>query len=244
MRTALHAGCSSVRIIGPHLQGEFSFRSVGAAHDLQFGTAMVGGAHPTLVTSASLIEKCCLIANPAAGNPAQYLIEQAFAQIGLDWRFMTFEVEPDRLGDAMRGIRALGIHGTKVSEPFHVSVCEFLDELSDTARRCGSVNCVTATDEKLVGDNTEGIALADLVQQQISLIGKSAMIIGAGRLARAIAIGLTDAGVESITVASRNESAGKELIELLRKETSAKTSFIALAAAPIPVDSDTALLVN
>jgi shikimate dehydrogenase len=157
---------------------------------------------------------------------------------------MTFEVAPDRLGDAMRGIRALGIHGTKVSEPFHVTVCEFLDDLSDTARRCGSVNCVTATDEKLLGDNTEGIALAELVQQQISLVGKSAMIMGAGRIARAIAIALTDAGVESINVASRNESKGKALIDLLQKETSAKTSFIALATAPISVDSDTALLVN
>src|SRR3954447_24156856 len=182
------------------------------------------------MTSASLIEKCCLIANPAAGNPAQYLIEQAFAQIGLDWRFMTFEVEPDRLGDAMRGIRALGIHGTKVGEPFHVGVLEFLDHLSDSARRCGSVNCVTANGDKLTGDNTEGTALSELVQQQISLVGKSAMIVGAGRLARAIAIALADAGVEAITIASRNESAGKELIELLQKETSAKSSLVLLSA--------------
>ena len=68
--------------------------------------------------SATLIEKCCLIANPAAGNPTHYLVEQAFAQSGLDWRFMTFEVEPAQLGDAMRGIRALGFHGVKVGEPF------------------------------------------------------------------------------------------------------------------------------
>src|SRR4051794_24560726 len=145
------------------------------------------------MTSASLIEKCCLIANPAAGNPAQYLIEQAFAQIGLDWRFMTFEVEPERLGDAMRGIRALGIHGVKVGEPFHERVVEFLDEVSDAARRCGSVNCVTADGNKLSGDNTEGTALAELVQQQISPVGKRAMIIGAGRLARAIALALAGA---------------------------------------------------
>src|SRR4051812_38760985 len=65
------------------------------------------------VRSATLIEKCCLIANPAAGNPTHYLVEQSFAQSGLDWRFMTFEVEPPQLGDAMRGIRALGFHGVK-----------------------------------------------------------------------------------------------------------------------------------
>src|ERR1041385_8337185 len=92
------------------------------------------------VLSATLIEKCCLIANPAAGNPTHYLVEQAFAQAGLDWRFMTFEVEPPQLGDAMRGIRALGFHGVKIGEPFNESVIEHLDEVSDVARRCGSVN--------------------------------------------------------------------------------------------------------
>ena len=85
--------------------------------------------HPTSVTSATVIEKCCLIANPAAGNPTHYLVEQAFAQSDLDWRFMTFEVEPEKLGDAMRGIRALGFRGVKVGEPFHESVIEHVDEL-------------------------------------------------------------------------------------------------------------------
>ena len=81
--------------------------------------------------SATLIEKCCLIANPVAGNPTQYLVEQAFAHKGLDWRFMTFEVEPERLGDAMRGIRALGFHGVKIGEPFQESVIEHVDELTE-----------------------------------------------------------------------------------------------------------------
>src|SRR5688572_24386126 len=35
------------------------------------------------VTSSTLIEKCCFVANPVAGNPTHYLVEQAFAQKGL-----------------------------------------------------------------------------------------------------------------------------------------------------------------
>ena len=102
------------------------------------------------VTSPTLIEKCCLIAQPVAGNPTHFMIEQALA--GLDWRFMSFEVAPDRLGDAMRGIRALGFRGVKVAEPFHETVLEYLDDLSDRARRCGSVNCVTYDGARLIGD--------------------------------------------------------------------------------------------
>ena len=129
---------------------------------------------------------------------------------------MTFEVEPEQLGDAMRGMRALGFHGVKVGEPFQASVLEHLDELTDAAKRCGSVNCITATGERLVGDNTEGAALVELVRQQVDPVGKRAMIVGAGRLARAIAMELADAGIAAITIVSRNATAGQQLVEAIQ----------------------------
>jgi shikimate dehydrogenase len=196
------------------------------------------------VPNSSLIEKCCLIANPAAGNPTHYLVEQAFAQAGLDWRFMTFEVESARLGDAMRGIRALGFHGVKVGEPFNAAVIEYLDEVSDVARRCGSVNCVTANGDRLVGDNTEGAALVELLQQHITPAGRRATILGAGRIARAIAISLVDAGVTAITVASRKETAGQELVTLIGQQSGATATFVPLATPPIAIDPETAIVVN
>jgi shikimate dehydrogenase len=196
------------------------------------------------VLSATLIEKCCLIANPAAGNPTHYLVEQAFAQAGLDWRFMTFEVEPAQLGDAMRGIRALGFHGVKIGEPFNETVIEHLDEVSDVAQRCGSVNCVTASGERLVGDNTEGAALVELLQQHINPVGKQAVILGAGRVARAIAIALVDAGVTAITVASRKETAGQELVALVGQQSGATATFVPLGGNSIAIDTDTAVVVN
>ena len=196
------------------------------------------------VPSATLIEKCCLIANPAAGNPTHYLVEQAFAQAGLDWRFMTFEVEPARLGDAMRGIRALGFHGVKIGEPFNGTVIEQLDEVSDVARRAGSVNCVTANGERLIGDNTEGAALVELLQQHINPVGRRAVILGAGRVARAIAIALVDAGVTAITIASRKEAAGQELVALIGQQSGATSTFVPLGGNSLAIDTDTAIVVN
>jgi shikimate dehydrogenase len=196
------------------------------------------------VPSATLIEKCCLIANPVAGNPTHYLVEQAFAQKGLDWRFMTFEVEPERLGDAMRGIRALGFHGVKVAEPFQESVLEYLDGLTDVARRCSSVNVITADGDRLSGDNTEGPALMELIRQHVNPAGGRAMIIGAGRLARAIAVALADAGVTAITVAARKAAAGQKLVELIQLQTAASASLVELSKSPLPVESDVAVLIN
>ncbi len=196
------------------------------------------------MSSTTLIEKCCLVANPVAGNPTHYLIEQAFAHRGLDWRFMSFEVEPERLGDAMRGLRALGFHGVKIGEPFHEAAVEYLDELSDAARRCGSVNCVTANGGRFVGDSTEGAAFIELLRQHVDPVGRRAAILGSGRLARVIALALAEAGMTSVEVASRNESAGRQLVELIDQHTAAAGSWRSLEVGPMILESETAVLVN
>lgn len=198
------------------------------------------------VTSASLIEKCCLIGFPVAGNPTHYIVEQAFAHKGLDWRFMTFEVTPEALGDAMRGIRALGFRGVTIADPHQRAVIELVDELTDQAKLCGSVNCVTAEDDRLVADNTEGQALVELVRNSADPAGREALVIGAGRLARAIAVGLAQAGATAITIASRSEAPGRQLAELVDNDTPASASWVALGKTPVPVPvaPEVAVLVN
>jgi shikimate dehydrogenase len=196
------------------------------------------------VPSATLIEKCCLLAYPVAGNPTQYMLEQALALSGLDWRFMTFEVEPERLGDAMRGIRALGFRGVKIGDPYQQAVIEQLDSLSDRAKKCGSVNVILIDGDKLTGDNTEGAALVELAEQHANLVGKRAMILGAGRVARAIAIALADAGTAAITVADRSAEKAEKLVELLQQQTAAAASAVSLTGDAIAVEPETAMLVN
>ena len=40
---------------------------------------------------------------PVAENPTQAMMEPAFADLGLDWRYLTVEVRPDDLGEAVAG---------------------------------------------------------------------------------------------------------------------------------------------
>jgi shikimate dehydrogenase len=198
------------------------------------------------VISSTLIEKCCLIAQPVAGNPTHFMVEQAFAEAGLDWRFMSFEVAPEKLGDAMRGIRALGLRGVKVAEPHQEAVQEYLDELSELARACGSVNCVTADDDgRMLGDNTEGVALVGLIREQIDFTGAQATILGTGRLARALAVALGNAGVAAITCVGRSQEAGERLAELIRTNTPATASIQTFGEKEtIKIDAGTSLFVN
>jgi shikimate dehydrogenase len=53
----------------------------------------------------------CLVGvfgDPVAENPTQAMVEPAFADMGLDWRYLTVQVPADRLGDAVRGAVAMG----------------------------------------------------------------------------------------------------------------------------------------
>ena len=45
-------------------------------------------------------EIVAVFGQPVAGNPTQYMMEKAFAQVGLDWRYLTLEVAPEGLADA------------------------------------------------------------------------------------------------------------------------------------------------
>jgi shikimate dehydrogenase len=197
------------------------------------------------ITSPTLIEKCCLIAQPVAGNPTHFMVEQALALAGLDWRFMSFEVAPERLDDAIRGIRALGFRGVKVAEPFQETVLTYLDDLTERARQCGSVNCVTYDGNRLVGDNTEGIALVELLGGQAETKGRQAMILGTGRLARALATELVRSGISGLNVVGRSLESGRRFVELIRSQTAIPVSLIQFKEKEsIQIDPAVTLLIN
>jgi shikimate dehydrogenase len=65
-----------------------------------------------------------LFGQPVDENPTQAMIEAGFAAAGLDWRYLTIEVEPAALGDAVRGARAMGLRGFNCTIPHKVAVVE------------------------------------------------------------------------------------------------------------------------
>ena len=92
------------------------------------------------MANSSLQEIVCCLGQPVAGNPTQYMMEKAFAAAGLDLRFLTLEVAPDRLDDALRGIRAMGFRGAILLSPHQAAAVRYVDQLSPAARLIGEVN--------------------------------------------------------------------------------------------------------
>lgn len=174
---------------------------------------------------SSLQEIVCCMGQPVAGNPTQFMMERAFAATGLDWRYLTLEVAPANLGDAIRGMRAMGFKGANFTIPHKVAVIEYLDDLSEAAELMGAVNCVNRLDDKLIGENTDGKGFVQSLREMTEPEGKNIVVLGAGGAARAIAVELGLARAAAISIVNRGEQRGRELAELLERRVQVSSSF-------------------
>jgi shikimate dehydrogenase len=169
--------------------------------------------------TSSLQPICALFGQPVAGNPTQYMIEKAFSHHGLDWRYLTLEVAPEDLGDAIRGMRAMGFRGGNVTKPHKVAVVEHLDRLSQAAALMGAVNCIVREERILLGENTDGKGFMQSLRPLVDPAGKRVVLLGAGGAARAIAVELALAGAAELTVVNRSPQRGAALAQLLQEKT-------------------------
>lgn len=157
--------------------------------------------------------------HPAAENPGVVIQEAAFRALGLNlWRFLTIDVDPDKLEDAIKGLKAFKMRGINCTIPHKLNVIPYLDELSESAHLIGAVNTIVNTDGRLFGDNTDGKGFMESLQENgVDPKGKKIVILGAGGAARAVSVELSLAGAGSITIVNRPEDAflAKSLMELL-----------------------------
>lgn len=185
----------------------------------------------------------CCMGQPVAGNPTQFMMERAFAAAGLDWRYLTFEVPPERLADAIRGMRAMGFRGGNFTIPHKVAVIEHLDGLSTAAELMGAVNCVNRDGDQLIGENTDGKGFVQSLRELAEPAAQNVVVLGAGGAARAIAVEIALAKAARITIVNRNESRGRELADLLAERTDVEAEFVAWDGDFV-VPAETGILIN
>ena len=159
-------------------------------------------------------------------NPTVVMAEAAYAAHGLHFRYINCEVEPDSLEQAVEGARAMNWKGFHCSIPHKTEVIKFLDELGESARVIGAVNCVVNRDGKLVGENTDGKGFVKAFEELRSAAGETLVLLGAGGAARAIAVELALAGAKKIYIVNRSAQRGQILTDLLNENTPATAEFI------------------
>lgn len=192
---------------------------------------------------------CCLMGDPIAGNPTQYMLEKAFAVADLDWRFLTFEVSAADFELALKGARVFEFRGIMLAPPHRGEVHRLLESVTDVARLSGQVNCIEQHNGGLRGLNTEGQALRRLTESKLTFKGLKAVILGAGRTAKSMSAELALAGAASIELICDKPEQAEPLVAALRSD--AQTSGVDIRVTPWPsgsatiaVADDVRLLVN
>jgi shikimate dehydrogenase len=165
------------------------------------------------MTSSALQEMLALLAAPAGGNPAQYLFERAIEAAGLDWRFLTFEVPPERLADAIAGVSALGLRGCLLAGPLQAAALPLVATASPAATFSGAVSLVTRDESGgLAGHMTEGRGIVQALRGHVEPAGCEAVVLGAGPAGRAAALELALAGAAGLVVADPDAALADALV--------------------------------
>ncbi len=180
-----------------------------------------------------------------AENPTGVMQEAAFRALQLNWRYLTIEVPPTKLRDAIAGVRAFGMQGLNLTIPHKVAVMQYLDEIAKDAAIIGAVNTVRRVGDRLIGENTDGKGFLRGLRADAGVDprGKRAVVLGAGGAARAIVTELALAGTAEIVVVNRTPSRGEAMVAGLAAKTAAPIRFEAWSGA-YPVSPATGILVN
>lgn len=147
------------------------------------------------VTLTNTAKKLCVIGDPVTHSKSPLLHNTMCRLLGLDYLYLCQTVKPDGLADFLAGAKALDYAGFNATMPFKELLLPYLDELDPLAKKLGAVNTICIRDGKLYGYNTDCPGyVAALRQRGFDPAGKRAVLLGAGGAAKAVALGLSEAG--------------------------------------------------
>ena len=181
---------------------------------------------------------------PVDENPTVVVAQTAFEDLQVPYRYLTVEVKPEDLKEAIRALPAWNMKGIHLTIPHKVEVLKYLDYVAEDAKIMGAVNTVYVKEGKLYGENTDGKGfIKSLINAGISIKDKKVFMLGAGGAARAIAVELANAGARELVILNRSRTRGEELKALLEAHTKLKAEYREWKHT-MPIDEDTDILVN
>lgn len=149
-----------------------------------------------------------VVGDPVSHSLGPFMHNAAFRQTGHNGVYVAFHVTD--LAAAIKGIRALNIHGCSVTIPHKVAVMELMDEVDPTARRIGAVNTIVNDHGRLQGFNSDSPGAMAALLEKTPVAERQVAVIGAGGAARALAHGIKVHGGR-LTIVNRGQDKGRAL---------------------------------
>jgi shikimate dehydrogenase len=172
-----------------------------------------------------------------------------------NWRYLAFDVHPDRLSEVINGAKAMNFIGLNLTVPHKLLAVELVDVIDPRAKKWGAVNTVVFETRKggkwIPVGNVDGAEVgevrtrgyntdADAIVQSIledfrwnNLRGGSVLLLGAGGAARSCALRLAEEKVGTIHLINRTKERARQLGAEIKKENTKVSLFYDYPVTPI-----------
>lgn len=164
----------------------------------------------------------------------------AFAILGLNWRYLAFEVAPANLQAAIAGAKAMKFSGLNLTVPHKLLAVEMMDELDESAKTWGAVNTIrfegrtgnrgwlplaelgeqVPTETRTQGFNTDADAIITAIREELKMEvrGAKVLLLGVGGAGRTAALRFAAEGVSELFVVNRTSEKALEIADEIRKK--------------------------
>jgi shikimate dehydrogenase len=191
---------------------------------------------------------CAVYGHPIKHSASPAMQNAGIAALGLNWRYLAFEVRPEELRAALTGAKAMQFLGLNLTVPHKLLAMEMVDALDESAKNWGAVNTIRfegrdktgtwlplnqfeeAPPEKIrsQGFNTDAEAITRSLREDLGmeLRGARVLVLGAGGAGRVAALKLAAENVGELFLVNRTPSkAGSVAAEIRRRHLNVKVQL-------------------
>ena len=153
-----------------------------------------------------------VIGDPIEHSMSPTMHRWIFDYLGMDAKYEKIKATINELPKIIQKMKNGDLDGINITIPLKEAVLTFLDEINTRAKSIGAVNCIMIADSKIIGNNTDwyGFSMA-LKSNNINLLDKEVIILGAGGSAKSILYALKCIGVKKIFLLNRTIEKAKLL---------------------------------
>lgn len=168
---------------------------------------------------------CGLMGNPVEHTISPVLHNYLAEATGENLVYVPFHVPQEKVKEAIEGAYALNLLGLNVTVPYKSRVIPFLKDIDPLAEKIGAVNTLVRCAGGYKGYNTDMPGLYRAMCSDGTVIeGEEVILLGAGGVAKAVALLLAVAKATKIYILNRSIEKAETIADSVNRHTGTETA--------------------